>query len=358
MRDQIETAIDALPDAAGTPGRWVARGLIRVVSLSGGASAGGAEIPGATARLVVEPTLPEAERPGLEAALRAMPGTLPGLAAVEIAHATAVPDLGGATRPAPRELAGVGHVIAVGAGKGGVGKSSVAVNLAVGLGQRGLRVGLLDADIFGPSAHRMLGATGRNVAREDALIPLSAHGVALVSAGSLFPPDSALIWRGPILVNTLRQMLFDVAWPALDVLVVDLPPGTGDVALTLAQQVDLTGAIVVTTPQDISLIDTRRALDLFDRLEVPVLGVVENMSTHVCSACGHEEAIFKTGGGAALAEATGIEFLGALPLDGAVCEGGDAGAPFVLEDGPAGRAMGRVVDRISALLGAAPGGAA
>lgn len=238
----------------------------------------------------------------------------------------------------PQALPGVRHVILVGSGKGGVGKSTVSANLALALADQGLSVGLLDADIYGPSLPRMLGASeGRPVARNETLIPISAQGIKVMSVGFLFGEDRALVWRAPILVNALRQMLFEVDWAPLDVLVIDLPPGTGDVQITLAQQIHVTGALVVTTPQDIALLDARRAIDLFDQVETPVLGLIENMSVHVCSNCGQHDPVFGEGGGRAEAEARGIAFLGALPLDRRTRESGDSGLPILRADpsGPA-----------------------
>ena len=254
---------------------------------------------------------------------------LPGVRSVSPAIASAPLIAPQPTAPdGPQPIPGIRHVIAVGSGKGGVGKSTVSANLA--LADQGLRVGLLDADIYGPSLPRMLGAgAARPVARENMLIPIAAQGIKVMSVGFLFDESRALVWRGPILVTALRQMLFEVDWAPLDVLVVDLPPGTGDVQITLAQQIPVTGAVIVTTPQDIALLDARRAIDLFDQVDTPVLGLVENMSVHVCPNCGHHDPVFGEGGGRAEAEARGIAFLGALPLDRALRETGDGGLPIV-----------------------------
>ncbi|WBU54202.1 Mrp/NBP35 family ATP-binding protein [Paracoccus sp. SCSIO 75233] len=232
----------------------------------------------------------------------------------------------------PAPIAGVGAIIAIGSGKGGVGKSTVSANLAVALADQGLRVGLLDADIYGPSQPTMLGASGRPIGRENRIVPLSAHGIRCMSVGMLMDPDRALVWRGPMLVTAMRQLLHEVIWAPLDVLLVDLPPGTGDVQITLAQTVPLNGAIIVTTPQDVALIDARRAIDLFAQTGTPLLGLIENMSSHICPHCGGEDDIFGHGGGAAEAEARNIPYLGALPLSRSMRETGDAGSPIVRAD--------------------------
>ncbi|HMQ42591.1 MAG TPA: Mrp/NBP35 family ATP-binding protein [Paracoccus sp. (in: a-proteobacteria)] len=239
-----------------------------------------------------------------------------------------------APAPAPEFAAaagieGVAAIVAVGSGKGGVGKSTVAANLALALADLGYRVGLLDADIYGPSQPTMLGATGRPVGREEKIVPLSAHGIRCMSVGMLMDPGKALVWRGPMLVTAIRQLLHDVIWAPMDVLVVDLPPGTGDVQITLAQTVPLTGAVIVTTPQDVALIDARRAIDLFEQTGVPVIGLIENMSSHICTRCGQEDDVFGHGGGEAEAASRGIPFLGALPLSRPLRETGDAGAPIL-----------------------------
>ncbi|MFV0382701.1 Mrp/NBP35 family ATP-binding protein [Paracoccus sp. (in: a-proteobacteria)] len=264
----------------------------------------------------------------------------------------AAPQKAPAAPPGPSPIKGVGAVIAIGSGKGGVGKSTVTANLALALADQGLRVGLLDADIYGPSQPTMLGATGRPVGRENRIVPLSAHGIRCMSVGMLMDPDRALVWRGPMLVTAIRQLLHDVIWAPLDVLIVDLPPGTGDVQITLAQSVPLTGAVVVTTPQDVALIDARRAMDLFDQTGVPVLGLIENMSSHICSHCGQEDDIFGHGGGEAEARARGIAFLGALPLSRPVRETGDAGTPIVRADpqGPVATRFRQIAEALQEVL--------
>lgn len=268
---------------------------------------------------------------GMEKAERAVKA-VPGVTGVVARRAAPPPDLGQTRHAPPRGIEGVGVILAIGSGKGGVGKSTVTANLALALADRGFKVGILDADIYGPSQPTMLGATGRPVGREDKLIPLSAHGIRAMSVGMLMEPGKALVWRGPILVTAMRQMLHDVIWAPLDILLVDLPPGTGDVQITLAQTVPLDGAIIVTTPQDVALIDARRAIDLFEQLDVPVVGLIENMGVHVCSRCGQEDDIFGHGGGRAEAEAHDIAFLGSLPIDRRVRETGDGGTPIVRAD--------------------------
>ncbi len=228
------------------------------------------------------------------------------------------------------------HIIVVASGKGGVGKSTVSANLAAGLAARGFKVGLLDADIYGPSQPVMMGDSAYKPMLNDKkkLVPLERHGMKIMSIGFIADTDKALVWRGPMVQTAFYQMLRDVDWaPAdapLDYLIIDLPPGTGDVQLTLAQKVKVTGAVIVSTPQDIALIDARRAVEMFTKTNVPVLGLIENMSAHVCSACGHEDAIFGHGGAEQEAKALGLKFLGALPLSRSVREMSDAGTPVVI----------------------------
>jgi len=226
----------------------------------------------------------------------------------------------------------VKNVILVGAGKGGVGKSTVAVNLAVGLSRFGAKVGLLDADFYGPSVPMMTGIKNRPVSKDGkTLDPLTAHGIAVMSIGFLIDPDQAVIWRGPMLHGAVIQLLRDVNWGELDYLVLDLPPGTGDLVLTLAQNVRAAGAVLVTTPQDVALSDVMKAKLAFDKLNVPILGVVENMSAFVCPHCQQKTAIFDAGGGQKFAGAMGIPFLGTVPLDLAIREAGDAGVPLLVK---------------------------
>ncbi|MCL4107672.1 UNVERIFIED_CONTAM: hypothetical protein GTU68_022133 [Idotea baltica] len=228
-----------------------------------------------------------------------------------------------------QKVPGVDRIIAVGSGKGGVGKSTVSSNLAVALAKEGRKVGLLDADIYGPSQPRMMGVSKRPASPDGkTIIPLQAHGVTMMSIGLMLEPEKAVVWRGPMLMGALQQMLNQVEWGELDVLIVDLPPGTGDVQLTLCQKTELTGAIVVSTPQDVALLDARKALNMFGTLKTPILGLVENMSSYTCPKCGHEAHIFGHGGVAAEAEKIGVPFLGALPLDLEVRLAGDGGEPI------------------------------
>jgi len=229
-------------------------------------------------------------------------------------------------------LAGIANVVAVASGKGGVGKSTVAVNLALAWAAQGARVGILDADIYGPSQPLMLGLQGERPASKDGkrLQPLRAHGVAAMSIGFLVDVEQPMVWRGPMVTSALNQLLADTDWGALDYLVIDMPPGTGDIQLTLAQRVPVAGAVIVTTPQDISLADARKGLRMFEKVNVPVLGIVENMSVHVCSNCGHAEHIFGEGGGARMAEQYGVQLLGALPLDANIRAEADGGKPTVI----------------------------
>ena len=227
----------------------------------------------------------------------------------------------------------VKNVIAVASGKGGVGKSTVAVNLALALQREGARVGVLDADIYGPSQPQMLGRYDRPDVREDGeqkkIIPLQSHGLEFISIGNLVDSQAAMVWRGPMATSALDQLWRDTLWQGLDYLIVDLPPGTGDIQLTLAQRIPVAGAVIVTTPQDISLLDAIRGLKMFEKVKVPVLGVVENMAVHICSQCGHEEHIFGSGGGEKMVAEHGTELLGSLPLDRSIREQADGGQPSV-----------------------------
>ena len=228
---------------------------------------------------------------------------------------------------------GVGAIVAVASGKGGVGKSTVAANLALGLKANGLSVGVLDADIYGPSMPRMLGISGRpQTVDGKTLRPMENYGIKCMSMGFLVPEDTAMIWRGPMVMSALNQMLRDVAWGELDIMIVDLPPGTGDAQLTMAQQVPLAGAVIVSTPQDIALIDARRGLSMFQKVNVPVLGIIENMSYFLCPHCGERSDIFSHGGAQREAERLGCEFLGEVPLDIAIRETSDEGRPVTISD--------------------------
>ena len=258
--------------------------------------------------------------------------------------------------PAPRQariLEDVKSIVAVASGKGGVGKSTVATNLALALSAGGSAVGLLDADIYGPSIPLMLGINKTpSVTPERKLIPLERHGVKLVSMGFLTNDDSPVIWRGPMVHGIVQQFLSDVLWGELDYLIIDLPPGTGDAQLTLTQLAPLSGAVIVTTPQDVALIDARKGLKMFERVSVPVLGIIENMSTFVCPHCGKETDIFAAGGGERCAAELGVPFLGKIPIDAAVRAAGDGGTPLVAAqpDHPVSKAYRDIAERLVAPL--------
>ena len=234
-------------------------------------------------------------------------------------------------------IPGVKNIIAVASGKGGVGKSATAANLALGLAAEGASVGLLDADIYGPSQPQMLGISGRPESPDGKSIePMKAHGIQAMSIGLLIDVETPMVWRGPMVTQALQQLLNDTRWDEVDYLIVDMPPGTGDIQLTLAQKVPVTGAVIVTTPQDIALLDARKGLKMFEKVGIPILGIIENMSIHVCSNCGHEEHIFGQGGGEKMCKDYGVELLGSLPLDIRIREHTDTGMPTVVAD-PEGR---------------------
>src|SRR6201997_4048161 len=253
-----------------------------------------------------------------------------------------------------KPLGEIKNIVAVASGKGGVGKSTVAVNLALAWAAQGARVGVLDADIYGPSQPLMLGLTGQRPSTPDGkhLRPLTAHGVSAMSIGFLVDAEQPMVWRGPMVTPALTQLLSETQWGALDYLVVDMPPGTGDIQLTLAQRVPVAGAVIVTTPQDIALADARKGLKMFEKVSVPVLGIVENMSIHVCSNCGHAEHIFGSGGGARMAEQYGVKLLGELPLDANIREEADSGRPTVVAapDSPRAKAYFEMARRTGAAL--------
>jgi len=287
----------------------------------------------------LEPLRREAEK-----AIEALPGVLSVSAVLTAEKAPATAETRAPAQPGPRAAhgphgapaqskplaPGVRAIIAVASGKGGVGKSTTAVNLAYGLASLGLRVGILDADIYGPSIPRLMGVSGKPLSDGKMLEPLLAQGgVKCMSMGFLVAEDTPMIWRGPMVQSALQQMLRDVNWGELDVMVVDMPPGTGDAQLTMAQQVPLKGAVIVSTPQDIALIDARKGIAMFEKTQVPVLGMVENMSMFVCPNCGHESHIFGHGGARATAEKLGVPFLGEIPLVPSIRETSDAGTPIV-----------------------------
>ena len=235
-----------------------------------------------------------------------------------------------AARPrVPESVAGVRHIVAVASGKGGVGKSTVAANVAIAMAQQGWRIGLLDADVFGPSAPRLFGLTEKPKVEQSFLVPLVAHGIKVISIGLMIEEEAPVVWRGPMVMSAVTQLLREVAWGELDCLVVDMPPGTGDVQLTMAQSAPLAGAIIVSTPQDLALIDARRGIAMFDKVKIPVLGIVENMSYFICPHCQGRSDIFAHGGARHEAEKRGVAFLGEVPLDIAIRETSDAGRPIV-----------------------------
>jgi ATP-binding protein involved in chromosome partitioning len=244
-------------------------------------------------------------------------------------------------RPPLAAVPGVKHIIAVASGKGGVGKSTVAVNLALALQANGARAGILDADIYGPSQPLMLGSRERPTSPDGKRMhPIRAHGLQANSIGFLIPgDDQPMVWRGPMATQALVQLLGDTVWDALDYLIIDMPPGTGDIQLTLSQKVPVSGAVIVTTPQDIALLDAKKALQMFRKVNIPVLGIIENMATHVCTNCGHEEAIFGVGGGERMAAEYGVELIGSLPLDIRIRELADSGRPTVVGDPESANAL-------------------
>jgi ATP-binding protein involved in chromosome partitioning len=260
--------------------------------------------------------------------------------------------------PTPKHFPNLGKIIAVSSGKGGVGKSTVAVNLAVALAASGARVGLMDADIYGPNIPRMMGVSGAPPVVKEKIVPLEAHGVKLISLGMMIEPDQPAIWRGPIVMKIINQFLQDVAWGTLDYLIVDMPPGTGDAQLSLVQATQVDGAIIVTTPQDVSVGDALRGVKMFQRVGVPVLGIVENMSWFECPHCGKPTALFGSGGGERLAKAVELPLIGQVPLYPRVMEGGESGTPIVTADASssAARALTAIATRVASLAGAARAG--
>jgi ATP-binding protein involved in chromosome partitioning len=345
-RDEILGALSRLTLPGGQD--LVSQDMIRALNIEGGA-----------VRFVIEAANPAeaAKMDGVRRAAEDIVRRLPGVesaAVVLTAHGPAPkapepPSLKVGRHPTPQagpaKVSGVDRILAIGSGKGGVGKSTVSSNLAVALAKEGRRVGLLDADIYGPSQPRMMGVNKRPGSPDGkTIIPLQAHGVTMMSLGLMMEEGKAVVWRGPMLMGALQQMLGQVQWGELDVLIVDLPPGTGDVQLTLCQKTELTGAIIVSTPQDVALIDARKALDMFNSLRTPVLGMIENMSTFVCPTCGTQSDIFGHGGVAAEAQKIGVPFLGALPIDLDTRLAGDAGTPIAAGESPmadAYRAMAR-----------------
>ena len=349
-RDEVMAVLAQVATPGG--GDLVSRDLIRALVIDGG-----------TVRFVIEAATPDEARAlgAVQQAAEAAVKRLSGVTTVQVvmtAHGPAAkappPTLKIGQHPTPQQggpqkLSGIDRIIAVASGKGGVGKSTVSSNLAVALARQGRRVGLLDADIYGPSQPRMMGVNRRPASPDGKIIePIVAHGVTMMSIGLMLKEDEAVIWRGPMIMGALQQLLGQVAWGELDVLIIDLPPGTGDIQLTLCQRTQLTGALVVSTPQDVALLDARKALDMFQKLKTPVLGLIENMSTFCCPNCGHETQIFGHGGVRAEAEKLGLPFLGELPLALSVRQAGDAGTPIAATDAPEAEAYARLAQRLVA----------
>ncbi len=347
MRDAILAALSKLelPDG----GTLVSRDMIRALKIEAGSVQFIIEAPTAGIAAQMEP---------LRRAAEAVVAQLDGVTNAKVlltAHSEPpkAPSLKIGGHPKPQETSmkpeGVRHIIAVGSGKGGVGKSTVSSNLAVALARQGNKVGLLDADIYGPSQARMMGVSKRPASPDGkTIIPLIAHGVTMMSIGLMLDPAKAVVWRGPMLMGALQQMLGQVEWGELDVLIVDLPPGTGDVQLTLCQKAELTGAIIVSTPQDVALLDARKAIDMFNTLHTPVLGLIENMSMFHCPECGHEAHIFGHGGVRDEAATLGVPLLATLPIDLETRVCGDAGAPVAAGDTAMAEAFATLAKRLSA----------
>ncbi len=311
-------------------------------------------IDGGRVVVPVRPGTDKAEVLGqLRRAIEVAVGRLPGVSAVEVSLAEAAEGRGRDPFAGRAALPGVAHILAVASTKGGVGKSTVAVNLALALAAGRRRVGLIDADVYGPSLPIMLGTDARpRITPDKRIHPVERHGLKLMSMGFFLDQESPVIWRGPIVMGIVRQFLHDVEWGGLDVLVVDLPPGTGDAQLTLVQQVPLSGAVIVTTPQDVALLDVGRGMAMFTQVRTPVLGVVENMSGYACEHCGMVDPIFGGGGAEQLAERFGVPLLGRIPLIPAIREGGDRGLPIVLSepDHPAARVFGELAARVASAM--------
>ena len=337
-REAVLAALKTITDPV-TGQDIVAAGLTRALTVDGGAVRFVMEIDGSKAK-IMEPVRAEAE-----AVVKALDG-IDSVSAMMTAHsAKAPPDLkpGRAAEPSgPQPVPGVDRILAIASGNGGVGKSTVSANLACALAAEGRRVGLLDADVYGPSQPRMLGVSGRPASPDGkTILPMRNHGVTMMSIGLMTNEDQAVVWRGPMLMGALQQMMTQVQWGALDVLLIDLPPGTGDVQMTLTQKFDVGGAIIVSTPQDVALMDARKGIDMFNQMKTPIHGMIENMSTHICSECGHEEHVFGHGGVAAEAEKLGVPLLGEVPLHLDIRLAADGGAPIVVSkpDSPQAQAF-------------------
>ncbi len=347
--EAIRRLLADLPSPEALPG-WTAAEHVDGLSVAGG------RVLLALSAKAEEAAALETVRAGIEAAIAALPGVSQAsvvlTAEKPAAPAAPPPRIGQHPTGGRIELPGVARVIAVASGKGGVGKSTTAANLAMAMAATGLRIGLLDADIYGPSVPTLFGCEGirPEATPEGKMRPVASHGIKLISIGFLLPPDAAVIWRGPMVSGAIEQLFRDVDWGTLDVLVVDLPPGTGDAQLTMSQKAPLTGAVIVSTPQDLALIDAKRAIAMFRKVEVPVLGLVENMSYYECPACGHREHIFAHGGAATAAAELDVPFLGEIPLTLAIREASDAGSPIVATDpdGPQAKAYGAIAEALLA----------
>ncbi len=317
------TKEQVLEAVAGVQEPAVGRGLVELRMIPA------IEIDGNRVNLTVELLSPIAPyRDKIEQELKTAAAAIPGVETVDVTFLTRVRASGSGKADAD-PIAGVRNTIAVASGKGGVGKSTVAANLAVALGQAGAKVGLLDADVYGPSIPLMMGQGAKPLVRGGKIVPLEAHGVKVMSIGFLLDPDKALIWRGPLVAQLITQFLNDVLWDDLDYLVIDLPPGTGDVQLTLTQKIPLSGAVIVTTPQEVALADAVKGLKMFQEVKTPVVGIIENMSGFACPCCGTVTPIFGEGGGRRTAAEHGVPFLGDVPIDPRIREGGDTGSPIV-----------------------------
>jgi ATP-binding protein involved in chromosome partitioning len=349
MSPTRDDVLDALRRVTLPDGRdVVSADIVRALAVEGGNVRFVLEVPPEDGPRL-EPVRAEAE-----AAVRRLPG-IAAVSALLTAHGPRpeAPSLKIGRHPTPQAgpatIPGVRRIVAIGSGKGGVGKSTLSANLAVALALEGRRVGLLDADFYGPSQPRMMGVSARPQSPDGkTIIPLQAHGVTLMSIGLMLQEGQAVVWRGPMLMGALQQMMTQVAWGELDVLLLDLPPGTGDIQLTLAQKFRTDGAVIVSTPQDVALLDARKAMDMFEKLKVPVLGLVENMSTYICPQCGFEAHIFGEGGVRAEADRLGLPFLGEVPIDIGIRLSGDAGTPVTAldPDGPQSRAFRAVARRL------------
>jgi ATP-binding protein involved in chromosome partitioning len=349
-KDDVIAALEriTLPDGRSL----VAHDMVRALSVEAGIVRFVIEAPNAEVARAMAPL-----RDAAEQLVAALPGVTQATVALTAhgptAKTAAPPDLkiGGHPKPQdrPTKPDGVDRIIAIGSGKGGVGKSTVSTNLAVALARQGRKVGLLDADIYGPSIPRMMGVNQRPASPDGKkIIPLHAHGVTLMSIGFMLEEGKATIWRGPMLMGALQQMLGQVEWGPLDVLLVDLPPGTGDVQLTLCTKTQMTGAIVVSTPQDVALIDARKALDMFSTLKTPLLGLIENMSVFVCPDCGGQHQIFGQGGVAEQARQMDVPLLGTLPIDLSTRLAGDGGTPVATGDSPMAEAYAQIAEGLIA----------